>query len=118
MLARGRPGEVYNVAGNNEITNLDVVAAICAELDDRLPKDGGEPRRELIEFVADRPGHDRRYALSAKKIEDELGWRPTESFETGIRKTVAWYLENRPWLEEVMSGQYRQWIDLNYDKRA
>ena len=118
VLARGRPGEVYNIAGNNEITNLDVVSAICTDLDERLPADGGSPRKELIEFVADRPGHDRRYALSAKKIETELGWSPTESFETGIRKTVAWYLENRAWLDEVMSGQYRQWIDLNYDKRA
>ena len=118
VVAGGQPGEVYNIAGNNEITNLDVVASICTELDKRLPNNGGDPRSELIEFVADRPGHDRRYALSAKKIENELGWRPTESFESGIQKTVAWYLENRSWLEEVMSGQYRQWIDLNYDKRA
>jgi dTDP-glucose 4,6-dehydratase len=117
VLAEGRPGEVYNIAGNCELTNLDVIDAICAQLDKLLPDRDGTPRRELIEFVPDRPGHDRRYALSTEKIESELGWRPTESFTTGIRETVAWYLDNGEWLEEVMSGQYRQWIDQNYAER-
>ena len=118
VLERGRPGEVYNIAGNCEITNLDVVGTICAELDKRLPDDVEGPRRGLIEFVQDRPGHDRRYALSTTKIERELGWRPIETFPTGIKKTIAWYLENSAWLDEVMSGQYRQWIDLNYAERT
>lgn len=118
VLAGGRPGEVYNIAGNCEITNLEVVEAICTELDELVPDNGDRQRRELIEFVPDRPGHDRRYALSTKKIEAELGWRPTETFATGIRKTVAWYLDNQEWLDEVMSGQYRQWIDLNYAERT
>lgn len=118
VLAEGRPGEVYNIAGNCEITNLEVVEAICTVLDARLPNNSGAPRRELIEFVPDRPGHDRRYALSTKKIESELGWKPTETFESGIHKTVAWYLDNEQWLEQVMSGEYRQWIDLNYAERA
>ena len=118
VLADGRPGEVYNVAGNCEVSNLDVVGAICVELDELRPNDGGTPREELIEFVPDRPGHDRRYALSTRKIEAELGWHPTETFATGIRKTVGWYLENQDWLDEVMSGKYRQWIDLNYAERA
>ncbi|MDJ0749799.1 MAG: dTDP-glucose 4,6-dehydratase [Woeseiaceae bacterium] len=118
VLTDGRPGEVYNVAGNCEVTNLEVVGAICAVLDELLPDSGGSPRQELIEFVPDRPGHDRRYALSTNKIEAKLGWRPTESFATGIRKTVEWYLAHRDWLDEVMSGRYRQWIDRNYTDRA
>jgi dTDP-glucose 4,6-dehydratase len=118
ILARGRPGEVYNIAGNCEIANLDVVEAICAAVDTLMPADDGSRRRNLIEFVPDRPGHDRRYALSTRKIEDELGWKPAESFESGLRKTIAWYLENRDWLTDIMSGQYRQWIDLNYARRA
>lgn len=118
VLAKGRPGEVYNVAGNCEITNLDVVGAICTELDKLLPGDRRGPRSELLEFVPDRPGHDRRYALSTAKIEAEIGWRPTETFATGMGKTIAWYLDHQAWLDEVMSGQYRQWIDLNYAERA
>lgn len=118
VLSKGKPGEVYNIAGNSEVTNLDVIEVICTELDKLMPDDGATPRRELIEFVPDRPGHDRRYALSTKKIETELGWHPTETFASGMQKTIAWYLENRDWLEEVMSGQYRQWIDLNYAERA
>lgn len=118
VLAKGRPGEVYNIAGNCEITNLDVVEAICTELDRLIPDDGEKLRRDLIEFVPDRPGHDRRYALSTRKIEAELGWQPRETFATGMRKTIEWYLEHQEWLDEVMSGQYRQWIDLNYAERA
>lgn len=118
VLAKGQPGEVYNIAGNCELTNLDVVDAICAELDDLLPDDAATPRRALIEFVPDRPGHDRRYALATGKIESQLGWKPGESFATGLRKTVEWYLQNRQWLDDVTSGQYRQWIDLNYSERA
>jgi dTDP-glucose 4,6-dehydratase len=118
VLAKGRPGEVYNIAGNCEIANLDVVEAICTVVDQLVPNDNGLLRRELIEFVPDRPGHDRRYALSTRKIETELGWKPSESFESGLQKTIAWYLENQDWLTDIMSGQYRQWIDLNYARRA
>ena len=118
VLAGGQPGEVYNIAGNCEMTNLDVVAQICSQLDDLLPGSGAEPRGNLVEFVQDRPGHDRRYALATAKIERELDWRPQETFATGIRKTVKWYLDNQAWLDEVTSGQYRQWLDLNYSKRA
>lgn len=118
VLADGRPGEVYNIAGNCEMTNLDVVEAVCAQLDEQLGADKDAPRRSLIEFVTDRPGHDRRYALATAKIEKDLGWRPQQTFATGIRQTVGWYLENQAWLDEVTSGQYRQWLDLNYSKRA
>ena len=92
--------------------------AICAELDELLPALDGGPRAGLIEFVEDRPGHDRRYALSTGKIERQLGWRPSESFASGIRKTVKWYLDNEAWLDAVSTGQYRQWLDLNYSNRA
>jgi dTDP-glucose 4,6-dehydratase len=118
VLAGGQPGEVYNIAGNCELSNLDVVDAICTEVDNLLPDDATVPRGDLIEFVTDRPGHDRRYALATAKIQSQLGWQPSESFATGIRKTVEWYLENREWLDGVTSGQYRQWIDLNYSERA
>ncbi|MDH3372280.1 MAG: dTDP-glucose 4,6-dehydratase [Gammaproteobacteria bacterium] len=118
VLDRGRPGEVYNIAGNCEMTNVDVVTQICSQLDDLSSGNAVEPRRDLIEFVSDRPGHDRRYALATAKIERELGWQPQETFATGIRKTVKWYLDNQAWLDEVTSGQYRQWLDLNYAKRA
>lgn len=118
VLAKGRPGEVYNIAGNCEVTNLDVVETICREVDKLVPGSDDAPRRELITFVPDRPGHDRRYALATDKIESELGWQPEETFSTGLQKTIAWYLDNRKWLDEIMSGQYRQWIDLNYSERA
>lgn len=118
VLGKGTPGEVYNIAGNCEITNLAVVETICAVIDELLPGSGAATRRELITFVTDRPGHDRRYALATDKIESELGWQPEETFASGLRKTLAWYLENETWLEEIISGQYRQWIDLNYAKRA
>jgi len=107
VLARGRPGEVYNIGGHNEQKNIDVVRAVCALLDELAPNaDIGDYAR-LITFVTDRPGHDRRYAIDAGKIERELGWKPIESFESGLRKTVAWYLANREWCERVTSGAYR-----------
>jgi dTDP-glucose 4,6-dehydratase len=106
VLTRGAIGESYNVGGRNERTNLQVVEAICDALDARVPLEGGRPRRELITFVTDRPGHDRRYAIDASKIERELGWRAEESFETGLLKTVDWYLENRWWWEPIRSGKY------------
>ncbi|MGZ9080454.1 MAG: dTDP-glucose 4,6-dehydratase [Burkholderiales bacterium] len=115
-LARGTPGETYNVGGSAERTNVDVVSAICATLDELRPQRA--PHRDLIEYVADRPGHDRRYAIDARKIERELGWRPRHAFESGLRATVEWYLEHMDWVEAVKSGSYRQWIDVNYGARG
>lgn len=106
VLAGGRPGEVYNVGGNNEKTNIEVVETICALLDEFLPDSPHRPHRQLIRFVQDRPGHDLRYAIDAGKIGRELGWQPEETFETGLRKTVRWYLANRDWVEHVKSGNY------------
>lgn len=116
VLEHGRPGETYNVGGWNEQANIDVVMAICSLLDQMHPSKDG-PHSRLLTFVTDRPGHDRRYAIDARKIERELGWRPTQSFETGIRKTVAWYLNNPQWIAEVRSGSYRDWMKLNYGSR-
>ena len=113
VLRRGRPGETYNIGGWNEKPNLEIVQTIC-DLVDELAPPGPAPRRELITFVKDRPGHDRRYAMDARKIERELGWRPKETFDTGIRKTVRWYLENEEWARDVTSGSYRQWITTHY----
>jgi dTDP-glucose 4,6-dehydratase len=107
VAERGRMGESYNIGGWNERTNIDVVRAICALVDEMAPNAAIGPREGLITFVADRPGHDLRYAIDARKIERELGWRPAETFETGLRKTVAWYLSNRAWWERVRSGVYR-----------
>lgn len=107
VLQKGRLGETYNIGGNAERQNIEVVQAICAILDEIAPAPDGKPHRELITFVTDRPGHDLRYAIDATKIRTELGWRPRESFEGGLRKTVAWYLENRGWWERVLSGEYR-----------
>ncbi|MCH8059506.1 MAG: dTDP-glucose 4,6-dehydratase [Proteobacteria bacterium] len=118
VLSNGKPGAVYNIAGNCEMTNLEVIDELCTQLDELAPDDSGEPHRRLIEFVKDRPAHDRRYALATDKIEQELGWRPTETFASGIRKTVKWYLDNQAWLDDVSSGQYRQWLDINYTQRA
>jgi len=117
VLARGKPGETYNVGGWNEKKNLDVVHTLCDLLDDLKPKAGGS-YRDQIAFVTDRPGHDRRYAIDARKIERELGWKPAETFETGMAKTVQWYLDNQAWADEVASGDYRKWVETNYSQRA
>ncbi len=114
VLERGRPGETYNVGGGNEKVNLDIIHAICAILDELHPGDAIIPHRELITFVPDRPGHDRRYAINPAKIESELGWRPRETFASGIRKTVEWYLANQAWTSGVTSGAYREWIATQY----
>ncbi len=113
VLARGHPGETWNIGGWNEMANLDIVRGICALLDELRPDPAG-PRQNLITFVEDRPGHDRRYAVDARKIERELGWRPAESFASGIRKTVAWYLDHQPWVQRIVSGAYREWIARQY----
>jgi dTDP-glucose 4,6-dehydratase len=107
ILSRGRAGESYNIGGNAERTNLDVVQSICRLLDEMLPDSPHRPHRRLINFVADRPGHDRRYAMDIAKIRRELGWEPAENFESGLRKTVAWYLANRWWWEPIWSQRYR-----------
>ncbi|HEV7820886.1 MAG TPA: dTDP-glucose 4,6-dehydratase [Burkholderiales bacterium] len=113
VLGRGTPGEVYNIGGWNEMTNLDIVKTICALLDELKPARAGSYARQIT-FVKDRPGHDRRYAIDARKIERELDWRPAETFATGIRKTVQWYLAHQEWVRHVQSGQYQEWITLNY----
>ncbi|WP_428717557.1 dTDP-glucose 4,6-dehydratase [Undibacterium curvum] len=113
VLEAGRPGETYNVGGWNEQTNLSVVHTICDLLDELQPKAEGS-YRDQIRHVKDRPGHDRRYAIDARKIERELGWKPAETFETGLRKTVQWYLDNDAWVSDVQSGDYMKWVDLQY----
>lgn len=117
VLEAGEVGQTYNVGGWNEKANLDVVHAICSILDELRPRGDGKPYSEQITFVTDRPGHDRRYAIDASKLERELGWKPAETFETGIRKTVSWYLENSGWVATVTSGEYRKWLDTNYGSR-
>jgi dTDP-glucose 4,6-dehydratase len=118
VLERGRSGETYNIGGNSERANIDVVTAICHLVDEMRPEPKAAPRRKLITYVQDRPGHDRRYAIDAKKIARELGWSPAEAFESGLRKTVRWYLENGEWVESVRTGAYRDWIAKNYAERA
>jgi len=117
VLARGRVGETYNVGGWNEMPNIEIVKTVCALLDEMRPDAGGSYAR-LITYVTDRPGHDRRYAIDARKLERELGWKPAETFETGIRKTVRWYLDNAEWVARVQSGAYRDWVAKNYDERV
>ncbi|MGY0652469.1 dTDP-glucose 4,6-dehydratase [Luteimonas sp. A537] len=107
VLAKGRVGETYNVGGNAEKQNIDVVKTICALLDERRPREDGQQRESQIAYVADRPGHDRRYAIDASKLRDELGWEPKYSFERGIAETVDWYLDNQPWVQRVLDGSYR-----------
>lgn len=114
VLKNGRLGETYNIGGWNEKTNLDVVHTVCSILDELKPAANGSPYSSLITYVKDRPGHDRRYAIDARKIEKELGWKPAETFETGIRKTVRWYLEHAEWIQNVTSGEYRTWIGRQY----
>jgi dTDP-glucose 4,6-dehydratase len=117
VLERGRVGETYNIGGNSERANIDVVTTICDLVDEMRPRNGGGARRGLITYVQDRPGHDRRYAINASKISRELGWRPAEKFESGLRKTVRWYLENGEWVDGVRTGAYREWMGRNYGER-
>jgi dTDP-glucose 4,6-dehydratase len=114
VLNAGEPGETYNIGGWNEKANLDVVHTLCAILDELSPRMDGQSYRTQITFVKDRPGHDRRYAIDASKLERELGWKPAETFESGIRKTVQWYLDNQNWVSNVTSGAYRDWMDKQY----
>ncbi|MBX3621283.1 MAG: dTDP-glucose 4,6-dehydratase [Rhizobacter sp.] len=117
VLARGRVGETYNVGGWNEKPNIEIVKTVCALLDELRPDPAGSYAR-LITYVTDRPGHDRRYAIDARKLERELGWKPAETFETGIRKTIRWYLDNADWVAHVQSGAYRDWVARNYADRS
>ncbi|WP_200627021.1 dTDP-glucose 4,6-dehydratase [Pseudomonas sp. LAM2023] len=114
VLEAGQVGEVYNVGGWNEMPNLGIVQRVCALLDELRPRADGQPYASQISFVSDRPGHDRRYAIDARKIEHELGWKPAETFESGIRKTVTWYLANQQWVDGVMNGSYRDWVAQQY----
>src|SRR5215475_1825826 len=114
VLAQGKIGQTYNIGGKNQMKNLQVIEAICSVLDELRPADPVVPHRQLIKFVADRPGHDRRYAMDCSKIAAELGWQPRETFTSGIRKTVCWYLENEPWTQAVTSGSYRHWMETQY----
>ena len=117
VLEAGQLGETYNVGGWNEKANLDVVHTLCAILDELQPRADGQSYTTQITFVQDRPGHDRRYAIDARKLEKELGWKPQETFETGIRKTVQWYLENQEWVNHVTSGEYRHWVQMQYNSQ-
>ena len=114
VLQAGRLGEVYNVGGWNEQANIDIVNTVCALLDELRPRTDGQSYRSQITYVKDRPGHDRRYAIDARKIERELGWKPAETFDTGIRETVQWYLDNPEWVAQVQSGAYREWVQKQY----
>jgi dTDP-glucose 4,6-dehydratase len=118
VLNHGRPGETYNIGGDAEMTNLEVVKILCGILDEIRPDAPHGPHGQLMQFVKDRPGHDRRYSIDARKIRDELGWSPEENFATGLRKTVQWYLNNPSWLDNVLSGQYRKWVETNYGARG
>ena len=118
VLEAGRPGETYNVGGWNEMPNLDIVHTVCGLLDSLRPRADGQSYSSQITYVTDRPGHDRRYAIDASKIERELGWKPAETFATGIRKTIEWYLANPEWVARVQSGAYRDWVQTNYASRV
>ena len=114
VLEAGRPGKTYNIGGANEKANIDVVKTICARLDTLRPRADGKGYAEQITYVKDRPGHDRRYAIDARKIARELNWTPQETFESGIEKTVQWYLDNTEWVQGVKSGEYRKWLGKQY----
>jgi dTDP-glucose 4,6-dehydratase len=116
VLEAGKPGETYNVGGSSERANIDVVTTICDLVDEMRPTTAG-PRRKRITYVQDRPGHDRRYAIDARKLASELGWKPSVGFEGGLRRTVSWYLDHPEWVESVRTGAYREWIDMNYAER-
>lgn len=117
IMQRGQRAQTYNVGGDNEMANIDVVGLICDIVDEIVPDEQQIPRRELITFVKDRPGHDRRYAIDFSKLRDEISWRPRESFETGLRKTIQWYLDHQDWVNRIHSGAYQAWIDRNYTQR-
>lgn len=117
VLEKGRVGETYNIGGESERTNLQVVQTICDLVDEMQPTLANSPRRKLITFVKDRPGHDRRYAIDVSKVQRELNWRPTETFDNGLRRTVRWYLENLDWVNGVKSGEYMKWVEQNYGER-
>jgi len=114
VLAGGRAGETYTIGGRSEQKNLDVVQMLCTLLDQLCPNDPVVPHGSLIRFVQDRPGHDRRYAIDSRKIEGELGWRPKETFTTGLRKTIQWYLEHEDWVRNITTGAYREWVAKQY----
>jgi len=118
VLARGRMGETYNIGGRAECSNIDVVRTLCTLLDELHPSSPVTPHARLITFVRDRPGHDRRYAMDCTKLENELGWRPSETFESGVRKTVSWYLEHADWVQNIVSGEYEKWVRLQYPEPA
>jgi dTDP-glucose 4,6-dehydratase len=118
VLERGRVGETYNIGGSSERANIDVVTTICDLVDEMRPATRGGRRRDLITYVKDRPGHDRRYAIDAGKLKRELGWQPAEEFESGLRKTVCWYLNHAEWVERVRTGAYLEWINKNYTERV
>jgi len=118
VLEAGKLGETYNVGGWNEKPNIEIVSTVCALLDELRPRADGKKYKEQISYVTDRPGHDRRYAIDARKLEAELGWKPAETFDTGIRKTVEWYLANQDWVSNVQSGAYREWVEKQYDKAS
>ena len=118
VLQDGKLGETYNVGGWNEKPNIEIVNTVCALLDELRPQANGKSYREQISYVTDRPGHDRRYAIDARKLERELGWKPAETFDSGIRKTVEWYLANAEWVANVQSGAYREWVEKQYDEHG
>jgi dTDP-glucose 4,6-dehydratase len=115
VLAKGKLGETYNIGGWNEKANIDVVKTICSILDQLKPRADGKSYAKQISFVTDRPGHDRRYAIDANKVKRDLGWKPKETFDSGIKKTVQWYLDNPIWIEGVVSGSYRHWLQKQYN---